>query len=130
MERLSDLQANVEVKNLMKNFVKIKDVNFLFSILKDKSRAELIRLIDKLKVKHENGIVVLIGSENNQFPILAAVGPEAIKEGYSAGVIVKNVALFLGGSGGGQKAFAQGAGKDSSKLSNVEEYLKELLYNE
>ena len=130
VERLSDFQANVEVKNLMKNFVKIKDVNFLFGILKDKSRAELIRLIDKLKVKHENGVVVLIGSENNQFPILAAVGPEAIKEGYSAGVIVKNVALFLGGSGGGQKAFAQGAGKDSSKLSNVEEYLKELLFNE
>lgn len=41
------------------------------------------------------------------------------KSGVNAGVIAKDIAAILGGSGGGDAKFAQGGGKDTSKMEQA-----------
>ena len=40
-------------------------------------------------------------------------------EKYKAGLLVRNIASILGGSGGGRDDFANGAGKDASKVEEA-----------
>ena len=44
-------------------------------------------------------------------------------KGYLAGKLVKDIAVLLGGSGGGRPDLASGAGKDLAKLEEVKKLL-------
>lgn len=88
--------------------------------------------IEKLSSKLGNSIVVLASVQNpEQISICVKVSDDYVKAGVNAGNIVKAIAEATGGRGGGRPNFAQGGGKDSSKLDDVlikvkEEIIKSL----
>lgn len=88
--------------------------------------------IEKLSSKLGNSIVVLASVQNpEQISICVKVSDAYVKAGVNAGSIVKAIAEATGGRGGGRPNFAQGGGKDSSKLDDVlikvkEEIIKSL----
>ena len=51
--------------------------------------------------------------------IVVAVSADLNKRGLDAGKIIREVAGIVGGGGGGRPTFAQGSGKDSSKLADA-----------
>jgi len=88
--------------------------------------------IEKLSSKLGNSIVVLASVQTpEQISICVKVSDDYVKAGVNAGNIVKAIAEATGGRGGGRPNFAQGGGKDSSKLDDVlikvkEEIIKSL----
>lgn len=88
--------------------------------------------IEKLSSKLGNSIVVLASVQNpEQISICVKVSDAYVKAGVNAGSIVKAIAEATGGRGGGRPNFAQGGGKDSSKLDDIlikvkEEIIKSL----
>lgn len=88
--------------------------------------------IEKLSSKLGNSIVVLASVQNpEQISICVKVSDNYVKAGVNAGSIVKAIAEATGGRGGGRPNFAQGGGKDSSKLDDIlikvkEEIIKSL----
>ena len=88
--------------------------------------------IEKLASKLGNSIVVLTSIQNSeQISICVKVSDNYVKAGVNAGSIVKAIAEATGGRGGGRPNFAQGGGKDSSKLDDMlikvkEEIIKNL----
>ena len=76
--------------------------------------------IEKLSAKLGNSIVVLTSIQNpEQISICVKVSDNYVKSGVNAGNIVKAIAEATGGRGGGRPNFAQGGGKDSSKLDEI-----------
>ncbi len=66
------------------------------------------------------GIVILLASaEGENITLVAMADEEAVKRGVSAGKIVKESSVRLGGGGGGRPNLAQGGGKDPSLLEDV-----------
>ena len=118
---LLEKQAVLISKNLKEEFSLYNGHHFLVKHLPTIKRDVLMKLIDELKVAYKNSVVLLIGEENNMYPIVCAVSQEAINEGVKAGSIIKEVATFMQGSGGGRPDLASGAGK---KLSSNEEIIK------
>ena len=51
--------------------------------------------------------------------VIAAVTEDLVKRGLNAGELVKFVAGFLGGGGGGRPTLAQAGGKDPSRLDEA-----------
>ncbi len=51
--------------------------------------------------------------------MVAAVTDDLVKRGLHAGELVKFVAGFLGGGGGGRPTLAQAGGKDASRLDEA-----------
>ncbi len=83
--------------------------------------SDLIR--DKLK-----SVVVVLGTVYEDKPaFLAAVTPDLVSRGYSAGEIVKQVAKVAGGGGGGKATLAQAGGKYKDRLDDALKLVKSLI---
>ena len=127
LKELNEKQAVLMAKVLREEFTLFNGHHLLVKYLEKTPRTFLLKLIDELKVLHSNAVIVLIGSENNNYPIACALTKEAIDDGLKAGTIVKEVATLMLGSGGGRPELASGAGKDISKYDQVVNTIKKLI---
>lgn len=76
--------------------------------------------IEKINSKLGNSIIILVSIMNeNQISICTKVSDNFVQKGINAGKIVAEIASSTGGKGGGRPNFAQGGGKESSKLDEV-----------
>lgn len=87
---------------------------FSYGIFKIPSltRALLIKVMDRLKAKFPESILVLVGEENGTYPIATFVGASLRTPDRNASMITKNLAQLMKGSGGGKPDLAFGAGKE------------------
>lgn len=76
------------------------------------TRALLIKVMDRLKAKFPESILVLVGEENGTYPIATFVGASLRTPDRNASMITKNLAQLMKGSGGGKPDLAFGAGKE------------------
>jgi alanyl-tRNA synthetase len=74
-------------------------------------------------------IYVAIFSTGKSARIVCFVGQEAMKAGFSAVEIVRQLAPTLGGSGGGSPSFAQGGGPLAGKVDEAASIAQGLLPN-
>jgi len=129
IKTLKDKEASALSKSLRESFVVFNGIRLLIAQIPGAKREELVRLIDNLKTKYEDGVVVLLG-EGATFDIVASCGKEAVNDGIFAGDLVKGLASYLGGSGGGRKDFANGGGKIVKSIRDIEIFVKGLILNE
>ena len=79
-------------------------------------RGQLRTLVDNLKVKLGEGVVVLASAQpEGKVAIIAGVTPGLTKR-IQAGKLVGAVAKIVGGSGGGKPEIAEAGGKDQSQI--------------
>ncbi len=89
---------------------------------------DLAGLADRLKEKHPDLAACLASPHSGgKVFLLAVAGGKALDKGVHAGKLLSRVARTLGGGGGGKPGFAQGQGKDPSRLDEaLEEAGREL----
>ncbi len=83
------------------------------------TRVLLMRVMDRLKGSNPESILVLIGKENDTYPIGSYVGASLRTPQRNASVITKTIAQQMQGSGGGKPDLAFGAGKQMIDIKNV-----------
>jgi alanyl-tRNA synthetase len=82
-------------------------------------RGQLRTLIDNLKMKVGEGVVVLVSAQpEGKVAIIAGVTSGLTKR-IQAGKLVGAVAKIVGGSGGGRPDLAEAGGKDQSKIDEA-----------
>ena len=140
---LSDISALLKVKN-DESFEK---VNSLLKDIKDlKSQIEALKKqvssneTSDVKSESINGLNVVIDSfdgkdyvvvafakNDSAVDIVVSLSDVAVSKGLHAGNILKQCANVLGGNGGGKDKFAQGKGKDVSKITDAIKLAKDLI---
>jgi alanyl-tRNA synthetase len=65
------------------------------------------------------GVVRLGAALGDKASLVAFCSPAAIKAGHQAGKIIGELAVKVGGKGGGKPDFAMGGGKDPAKLDEA-----------
>jgi alanyl-tRNA synthetase len=94
----------------------VKGVKVLTHRADQLERGQLRTLVDNLKQKIGEGVVVLASAQpEGKVAIIAGVTPGLIKR-IQAGKLVGAVAKFVGGSGGGKPDIAEAGGKDQSQI--------------
>ena len=73
-------------------------------------------LVDDIKTKHENAVVVLAVEADGKLNFLAGAGKDAVAKGAHAGKLVGAVAAVTGGKGGGRPDNAMAGGRDASQI--------------
>jgi alanyl-tRNA synthetase len=100
----------------MQSATEVKGVKVLTHRADQLERGQLRTLVDNLKVKVGEGVVVLASAQpEGKVAIIAGVTPGLIKR-VQAGKLVGAVAKLVGGSGGGKAEIAEAGGKDQSQI--------------
>ena len=96
--------------------VEVKGVKILTHRADQLERGQLRTLVDNLKQKLGEGVVVLASAQpESKVAIIAGVTPGLVKR-IQAGKLVGAVAKLVGGSGGGKPEIAEAGGKDQSEI--------------
>jgi alanyl-tRNA synthetase len=96
--------------------VDVKGVKVLRHRADHLDRGQLRTLVDNLKQKAGEGVVVLASAQpEGKVAIIAGVTPGLIKR-IQAGKLVGAVAKLVGGSGGGKPEIAEAGGKDQAQI--------------
>ena len=94
----------------------VKGVKVLTHRADNLERGQLRTLVDNLKGKLGEGVVVLASAQpEGKVAIIAGVTPELSRR-LQAGKLVGAVAKIVGGSGGGKSEIAEAGGKDQSQI--------------
>ena len=126
-ESLSDKLAYLSSQSLKDSFEEINGLRVLAKFLKGNKRESLLSLCDNLKTSYPDYLIVLVGEENGGYPIVVSASKEANNKGLLAGNIVKQVAMTLGGSGGGRPDMASGACRNIDKIDEALNLVKGMI---
>jgi len=102
---------------------KAKDISgtkFIGEIIKDVNMDILRVLADRIKKTRKDTIIILATKTEGKAAFIVSVDEEARKRGVrGADDLARELAGFMDGSGGGRPDFAQGGGKDPSRLEGA-----------
>jgi alanyl-tRNA synthetase len=106
---------------------KAGDVTVLGSIVDIADPAALRELADQLRDKHAPAVIVLGAKQADDKVVLVCTVSKELTTRFKAGVLIKEVAALVGGSGGGRPDFAQAGGSDPSQLARAVERVYALV---
>lgn len=118
-ESLSAKLGNTQLTDVLASAQQVNDVNVIAAKVDVKDANGLRQLIDELKQKVTQSIIVLGAVADDKVMLVAGVTDDLPTGNYHAGKIVNHVAAQCGGKGGGRPDMAMAGGKDASKLDDA-----------
>ncbi|MCO6550118.1 MAG: alanine--tRNA ligase [Gilliamella sp.] len=128
IEQLKAQKASQESAQLLNQCEKINGKNLLIAKL-DNVEAKLLRtMIDDLKNQLKTGVIILAAVNDDKINLAAGVTNDLVNI-VKAGDLVSQLALKVGGKGGGRPDFAQAGGMDLSALPEALSSVKKEISN-
>ena len=126
IERLQSAQRGEASKDLTRDAKQISGVRVVATRVADAGAKELRAMVDDLRSKLTSGIVLLAAETNGQVSLALGVTKD-LTDRYRAGDLIREIAIVVGGKGGGKRGFAQAGGNDPSKIDDALKRLEELI---
>lgn len=119
VESLKSKMAQEAAGDVMDQVKDVKGVKLLAAQLDGIDMNGLRDLGDQLKAKLGDGVVVLASANDGKVSLMVTATDGAIKQGAHAGNLVKAIAGYVGGGGGGRPNMAQAGGKDPAGIPDA-----------
>jgi alanyl-tRNA synthetase len=121
-----DKASHQELSNLLPLTRKIKGINVLSAKVDGKDVSRMREFVDQLKGKMGSGIILLGAQNQNKVSLIMGVTSD-LTQRFHAGELIKKIAVYVGGTGGGRPDFAQAGGTDSKRLDEALKALEDLI---
>ncbi|KAA0929523.1 alanine--tRNA ligase [Psychrobacter sp. ANT_H56B] len=118
LERLEQKIASAQAANLLDDVQTIAGTPVLISTLSGIDGKSIRTLMDDIKSKLPDSVIVLIGDKDEQLALAASVA-KSVTAKVKAGDIIRHLASELGGKGGGKPDYAQGGAPKAANTSAV-----------
>ncbi|MBP3946059.1 alanine--tRNA ligase [Psychrobacter sp. K31L] len=118
LERLQQKIASAQAANLLDDVQTIAGTPVLISMLSGVDGKSIRTLMDDIKSKLPDSVIVLIGDKDEQLALAASVA-KSVTAKVKAGDIIRHLAGELGGKGGGKPDYAQGGAPKSGNSAAV-----------
>ena len=127
-EKLKAKLANQALGNVADQVVEVKGVKLLAVKISDVDMNGLRNLGDQLKAKIGEGVIILASAQAaDKVNLIAMATEDAMKQGAHAGNLIKKLASFVGGGGGGRPNMAQAGGKNPNGIEAMLAAAKQVL---
>ena len=117
--RIITLTSSVLAKYMKNSKEIINGYDVFISYMPNFKREGITELANNLVSGNPNAVAILAGGVDKDIPLVIVLGENVVKNGNQAGQLVKELSVTLGGSGGGRPQYANGSGKDLSKLNEA-----------
>lgn len=114
-------------QELLDRVVDVDGIPVLAAVVPETSMDGLRKTVDELREKLARHVIVLGSAADGKVQFVAAVSNDLHARKLQAGQLVKEVAEFTGGGGGGRPDLAQAGGKDASKLPGAIQQVAEIV---
>ena len=128
IEQLKAQKASQQSAQLINQCEKINNKNLLIAKVENVEAKVLRTMIDDLKNQLKTGVIILAAVNNDKINLAAGVTNDLINI-VKAGELVSQLALKVGGKGGGRPDFAQAGGMDLSALPEALSSMKKEISN-
>ncbi len=118
LERLEQKMASAQAANLLDEVQTIAGTPVLISTLNGVDGKSIRTLMDDIKSKLPDSVIVLIGDKDEQLALAANVA-KSVTDRVKAGDIIRHLAGELGGKGGGKPDYAQGGAPKSANSASI-----------
>ena len=118
LEKFKAKSAGAELNEIMAKSLEINGIKVITASIKISDSKALRAMADQMKQRIGSGIGVLIAESDGKVSVVTVVSKDLTKK-YHAGKIVNEVAMIVGGRGGGRPDMAMAGGKDVSKISEA-----------
>ncbi len=118
VDQLKNRLAQSAAGDLERQAQDLNGVKVLSARVENLDRAQMRALADTLRNKWKSAVVILGSGEDGAVSIVAAVTKDLTSR-VQAGKLVAQVALAVGGKGGGRPDIAEGGGKDAAALNSA-----------
>ncbi|MFZ3143048.1 alanine--tRNA ligase [Psychrobacter glacincola] len=118
LERLEQKIASAQAANLLDEVQIIAGTPVLISTLSGIDGKSIRTLMDDIKSKLPDSVIILIGDKDEQLALAANVA-KSVTDRIKAGDIIRHLAGELGGKGGGKPDYAQGGAPKSNNSAAV-----------
>ncbi len=123
-EEIKELKEEIKrVQNSNRKELSIREIKGIKVIIDEIEMGDIKSIIDENKNRYENVAIILFQKKGDKLIIASGVKGNSIK----AGEWLREVAEVVDGKGGGRADFAQGGGKDISKLNEAKERALEFI---
>ena len=127
-ESLKSKLANNAMGDVMDQVTEVKGVKLLTINVDGVDMNELRNLGDNLKDKIGEGVIVIASAvEGGKVNLISMATDAAMKAGAHAGNLIKAIAGFVGGGGGGRPNMAQAGGKNAAGIKDALNAVKAAL---
>jgi alanyl-tRNA synthetase len=128
IESLQAERANHKLKDLLESKEEINGIKVIKAHIKDIDSKNCKNLAYSLLGSLQSGVVVFGIEESDKAQIMVAISEDLTKDkNLHAGNMVKTLAPFIDGGGGGQAFFATAGGKKPSGIESALEAAKDLI---
>lgn len=118
-EKLKSKLANSAMGDVMDQVVDVEGVKVLAVKVADVDMNGLRNLGDQLKEKLGEGVIVIASAQGGKVNLMATATDGAQKKGAHAGNLIKAIAGYVGGGGGGRPGMAQAGGKNPEGIDDA-----------
>lgn len=118
LERLQQKMASAQAASLLDDVQTIAGTPVLISTVEGIDGKSIRPLMDDIKSKLPDSVIVLVGDKEGQLALAASVA-KSVTARIKAGDIVRHLASELGGKGGGKPDYAQGGAPKADNTSIV-----------
>lgn len=130
IESLEDRLVNATSTNMFNDVKEVNGYSYVASQMQVTGMDALRKACDNWKQNGKSDILVLAAEISGKANLLVAVKEDKISDAVNANTIIKFIAPFIQGGGGGRKEMAQAGGKKPSgiteALNNVEAFLGQI----
>ncbi len=125
ISELKDKLSAFASENLVNEYVEADGLKIIISKV-DVDNSELKTLAQTLVEKLKDAVAFIYTADEGKILFTAACSKSAIAKGIKASDLVKSAAVICGGNGGGRPDLASAGGKDTSKLTEAINKIKEI----
>jgi alanyl-tRNA synthetase len=119
--------AGADLDELARSAAVVGGAKVLTAAVPELDGQGLLHLLDGLKGKLGDAVIVLGSSTGGKVDLVVAVAPSLVGRGLRAGEIVKAAAAVVGGGGGGRDTLARAGGREPSKLPEAIEVARSAI---
>ena len=137
IKKVKDLQKEVgdlnfevvkgSLAQIISDAEKVQGVSFVAHAFLNADMDMLRRVSDLVKQKCPTVVLLLCATTSEDGSVIVSVSDDLVKKGMNAGLIIKKVVPFFGGSGGGRPNMAQAGCREPMKVISVFEDMKKIV---